>query len=191
MNATTTTPALLVTYTGDLERCRAFYADLGLQFVLEQHGKGPQHYASELPGGLVLELYPATARRPVSSNRLGFRVVADTVDLEPGHHVLEDPDGRAVEVHVERNHVITADQARTILSDILGQLGDVDITEHTSGALSITVHTGLHVAVIDGSTSGQWGLSVNPDDSSAFAGHDHVADSLDEIARLARTALAV
>lgn len=97
---TTTSATLLVLYTDDLERCRAFYAALGLQFVLEQHGNGPEHYATELPGGLVVELYPATERRPASSNRLGFGVAAEAVDLAPGRHVLEDPDGRAVEVHV-------------------------------------------------------------------------------------------
>lgn len=87
-------------YSNDLERCRAFYADLGLPFVLEQHGQGPEHYATELSGGLVAELYPATERRPASSNRLGFHVDAEAVDLAPGRHVVEDPDGRAVEVHV-------------------------------------------------------------------------------------------
>ena len=99
MNATPTA-VLLVLCTEHLEQCRAFYTGLGLQFGLEQHGEGPEHHATELPGGLVLELYPATARRPASSNRLGFRVAADAVDLPPGQHVLEDPDGRAVEVHV-------------------------------------------------------------------------------------------
>lgn len=108
MHPTTPKAALLVIYTDHLEQCRAFYAGLGLQFVLERHGTGPDHYATELPGGLVLELYPATARRPVSSNRLGFRTAAETVDLAPGHHVLEDPDGRAVEVHVEKSHVNAA-----------------------------------------------------------------------------------
>lgn len=98
------TAALLVLYTDRPEKCRAFYAGLGLQLALEQHGAGPEHYAAELPGGLVLELYPATERRPVSLNRLGFRAAADTVGLAPGQHVLEDPDGRAVEVHVEADH---------------------------------------------------------------------------------------
>lgn len=188
----TTTAALVVVYSDHLERCRAFYTDLGMRFVLEQHGTGPEHYAAELPGGLVLELYPATARRPVSSNRLGFHVAPDTVDLAPGHHVLEDPDGRAVEVHVdiERNHVITADQARATLLAEFGEV-DAEITEHASGALSITVRAGDRVAVIDGTTSGQWGLSISPEDSSGFAGHDDVADSLDEIASLARKKLAV
>ena len=94
------TPTLLVLHTEHLEACRTFCADLGLQFAREQHGAGPEHYAAELPGGLVLELYPATARRPVSSNRLGFRASAEATGLAPGQHVLQDPDGRAVEVHV-------------------------------------------------------------------------------------------
>lgn len=33
-------------------------------------------------------------------NRLGFRASAEATGLAPGQHVLQDPDGRAVEVHV-------------------------------------------------------------------------------------------
>ncbi|GAA2787117.1 VOC family protein [Saccharopolyspora taberi] len=95
-----TTAVLLVVYTDRLEQCREFYAGLGLEFVAEQHGSGPEHYAATLPGGLVIELYPTSTRRPVSSNRLGFSVSLAAADLAPGRHVLTDPDGRAVEVQV-------------------------------------------------------------------------------------------
>ena len=39
----TTTAALIVVYTDKLEQCREFYAQLGLEFVPEQHGSGPEH----------------------------------------------------------------------------------------------------------------------------------------------------
>ncbi|MBE9497898.1 MULTISPECIES: VOC family protein [Streptomyces] len=95
--------ALVVVYTGRLEECRAFYAGLGLTFVREQHGTGPVHHAAALPDGSVLELYPATARRPVSGVRLGFRVRGGelTPPLSPGRHTVTDPDGRAVELYAE------------------------------------------------------------------------------------------
>ncbi len=32
-----------------------FYADLGLAFTAERHGRGPEHYAAFLPDGMVLE----------------------------------------------------------------------------------------------------------------------------------------
>ncbi|MEU0840718.1 VOC family protein [Streptomyces sp. NPDC005962] len=100
--ANATRIALLVLYTDHLEESRAFYTGLGLAFVREQHGRGPVHYTATLPGGTVIELYPATARRPVSSVRLGFTVDSRTVTppLAPGRHVVEDPDGRAVELYV-------------------------------------------------------------------------------------------
>ncbi|MFD7507414.1 VOC family protein [Streptomyces sp. NPDC059850] len=94
--------ALIVLYTDHVEESRAFYSGLGLALVQEQHGRGPVHYAATLPDGTVVELYPATARRPVSSVRLGFTVDGRTVTppLAPGRHVVEDPDGRAVELYV-------------------------------------------------------------------------------------------
>ncbi|MFI0777418.1 VOC family protein [Streptomyces sp. NPDC021212] len=94
--------ALVVLYTDHLEESRAFYAGLGLPLVQEQHGRGPLHYAATLPDNTVFELYPANARRPASSVRLGFTVDgrAMTPPLAPGRHVVEDPDGRAVELYV-------------------------------------------------------------------------------------------
>ncbi|MEU8194010.1 glyoxalase/bleomycin resistance/dioxygenase family protein [Microbispora amethystogenes] len=97
----TTRITLLVLYTGRMEECRAFYSALGIEFVQEQHGSGPQHYAAVLPDGTVFELYPATAKRRTGAVRLGFNLDGTTVTppLEPGRHLLTDPDGRTVEVH--------------------------------------------------------------------------------------------
>ncbi|MFI5763536.1 MULTISPECIES: VOC family protein [unclassified Streptomyces] len=92
--------SLLVLYTPQLEDCRRFYADLGLAFTAERHGRGPEHYAAVLPDGMVLELYPATDERLTGSLRLGLAVDAAAVrpPLAPGRHRLVDPDGRTVEV---------------------------------------------------------------------------------------------
>jgi catechol 2,3-dioxygenase-like lactoylglutathione lyase family enzyme len=91
---------LLVLYTPALEECRAFYAALGLPLVRERHGAGPEHWAAELPGGLVLEFYPAAPGRVSGAVRLGFAVrgAAARPPLAPGRHLLTDPDGRTVEV---------------------------------------------------------------------------------------------
>ncbi|MDL4821010.1 glyoxalase/bleomycin resistance/dioxygenase family protein [Actinomadura opuntiae] len=89
---------LIVIYTARLEECRAFYAGLGLDLRPERHGSGPDHYAAVLEDGAVFELYPAGTREPTGRLRLGFATTAGACGLEPGRHVLDDPDGRAVEV---------------------------------------------------------------------------------------------
>ncbi|MFD6953427.1 MULTISPECIES: glyoxalase/bleomycin resistance/dioxygenase family protein [unclassified Nocardiopsis] len=93
---------LLVLYTDRVEECRAFYTRLGLRFVRERHGEGPEHHAAELPGGMVFEIYPATAARSTGAVRLGFTVDGRRAlpPLEPGRHVLTDPDGRKVDLRV-------------------------------------------------------------------------------------------
>lgn len=93
--------ALLVLYAGRLEETRRFYAGLGLSFVEEQHGAGPVHHAATLADGTVIELYPATGRRPASTARLGLHVTgwALVPPVPPGRHVREDPDGRVVELY--------------------------------------------------------------------------------------------
>lgn len=59
--------SLVVIYTEQLEACRAFYIDLGLPLVREQHGSGPVHVAAELADSVVLELYPGEqAERPAA-----------------------------------------------------------------------------------------------------------------------------
>lgn len=110
-----TTLNLLVIRVSDLERSRQWYEELGFSFVQEQHGSGPIHYAAE-QDGFVFELYPASARNPVSaSTRLGFTVAnarsvsaakdaAGQVVTQPavdGHvtrALLVDPDGIKVEI---------------------------------------------------------------------------------------------
>lgn len=47
---------------GDVNRLKGFFEGLGLRFVAEKHGDGPDHYACNLRvGGPVLELYPPRA----------------------------------------------------------------------------------------------------------------------------------
>jgi catechol 2,3-dioxygenase-like lactoylglutathione lyase family enzyme len=88
---------LLVIYTERLEECRDFYTALGLTLAREQHGTGPVHYAAELDGGLVLEIYPAPHDRVTGRLRLAFTVPA-TPERPPGTRTLPDPDGRTVVV---------------------------------------------------------------------------------------------
>ncbi|MDT0329651.1 VOC family protein [Nocardiopsis lambiniae] len=94
---------LVVVYTPRLEECRAFYEGLGLRFVRERHGSGPEHHAATLAGGLVLELYPATEKRLTGGLRLGLTVPGHRTDppSEPGRYTFTDPDGRPVDVLVE------------------------------------------------------------------------------------------
>ncbi|WUU94021.1 glyoxalase/bleomycin resistance/dioxygenase family protein [Spirillospora sp. NBC_01491] len=93
----------MVIYTPRLEECRRFYQDLGLGFTPERHGDGPEHFAAVLPDGTVFELYPATAERHTGAMRLGFALGGRSAGpaLAPGRHLLRDPDGRTVELHVD------------------------------------------------------------------------------------------
>jgi hypothetical protein len=99
---TTIRATLLVLYSPQVEACRRFYGDLGLEFTAEQHGQGPRHFAAVLADGTVFEIYPASPERQTGALRLGFAVDGDAVTpaLVPGRHLLTDPDGRTVEVHV-------------------------------------------------------------------------------------------
>jgi len=109
--------SLLVLRVSDLERAADFYRLLGFEFKKHAHGSGPEHYASETEG-LVFELYPASAKQPVScSVRIGFavedvdamtarlegvagaKVVSMPSDSEWGRRaVVADPDGHRVEL---------------------------------------------------------------------------------------------
>lgn len=109
------TPNLLVIRVSDLERSREWYEELGFSFVQEQHGTGPIHYSAERDG-FVFELYPASARNPVSASvRLGFTVAnarsvaaakdaagevatQPAVDGDVTRALLVDPDGIKVEI---------------------------------------------------------------------------------------------
>lgn len=64
---------LLVLRTADVYKLGAFYETLGLSFVRERHGRGPEHLASAL-GGTTLEIYPCTAGNDTRGTRIGFRV---------------------------------------------------------------------------------------------------------------------
>jgi catechol 2,3-dioxygenase-like lactoylglutathione lyase family enzyme len=112
--------SLLVLRTEDLDRSVRFYRALGLEFAQEQHGDGPVHYACEL-GETVLELYPARPgsapeRRTAGATMIGFRVdslsqtmhalaeldvavlTAPSQSSTPSRAVVQDPDGRAIEI---------------------------------------------------------------------------------------------
>ncbi len=94
--------SLLVLYCSDLPSCHDFYRNLGLAFERERHGAGPEHYAAVLAGGAVLELYPAGSGGATGRTRVGLTVSQGSlrIPLDPGDHVLRDPDGRAVDLHV-------------------------------------------------------------------------------------------
>ena len=87
---------LLVLRSVDIHRARTFYLRaLGLPFVRERHGDGPEHYSYQVDG-FVLELYPlATGEESTSSTRIGFSV--DSVDelvlyvREEGAEVISEP----------------------------------------------------------------------------------------------------
>jgi hypothetical protein len=42
---------------GEVERLKGFFEGLGLKFVLEKHGDGPEHFSCQV-GEKVLEIYP-------------------------------------------------------------------------------------------------------------------------------------
>jgi predicted enzyme related to lactoylglutathione lyase len=108
---------LVVLRSPDMTRAAAFYSRLGLQFSQHRHGSGPEHFAAELPGGGVFELYPlASDGASTSGTRIGFRVpsvdaalaalsdyptaiVTPARDSEWGRRaVVADPDGHRVEL---------------------------------------------------------------------------------------------
>ena len=105
---------LLVLRTHRLEEMRKFYESLGIEFVKERHGRGPEHYAGTM-GAAVLQLYPLPpeAPEPDKSVRLGFVVPnlgtivnelgSAGVRIGPSERhspavVIKDPDGRVVEL---------------------------------------------------------------------------------------------
>ncbi|MGH8445442.1 MAG: VOC family protein [Solimonas sp.] len=111
----TPTLNLLVLRVADPAAAMRFYAALGITFVRERHGNGPEHF-SGLAGTVLLELYPAGEATGTRSTRLGFAVssIATTLDalLKNGGTVLStpqngpwslravvaDPDGHRVEL---------------------------------------------------------------------------------------------
>lgn len=64
--------------SADIPKAVEFYQGFGLEFVLESHGGGPEHFAATVDG-LTLEIYPLRQNQtPTTSVRLGFQV--DRVD---------------------------------------------------------------------------------------------------------------
>ena len=117
---------LVVIRTARLDAVRRFYEAIGLSFVDERHGAGPDHFAAVTPAGTVFELYPATTdqaveRGGVSDVRLGFTVGDLAVAVEAAeraggttirpvsvpsgaaHAVIADPDGRRVDLIQRHN----------------------------------------------------------------------------------------
>jgi predicted enzyme related to lactoylglutathione lyase len=112
-----------VCWTRDLDRCVRFYRALGLMLVEERHDEGPLHFACEL-GSAHFAIYAAESgpgappRRSAGASQLGFQIAGDLeatleqalaaggtmlVALEDvpwgKRAVLQDPDGRAVELN--------------------------------------------------------------------------------------------
>lgn len=104
----------LVLYAADLQRTIAFYRQLGLTFVSEQHGSGPLHY-STMPGETLLEIYPASSNALSAQGTIRIGLLVSSIErilkrslLTPekpvknsayGRYVtLKDPDGRTIEL---------------------------------------------------------------------------------------------
>ena len=101
--------SLLVIRCKNIQKSKAFYESLGLSFAKEQHGNGPEHFASEI-NGIIFELYPNAEKAAVDNSRLGFRVneldsILTRVQVQSSYsyegkaiYVVVDPDGRKVEI---------------------------------------------------------------------------------------------
>jgi predicted enzyme related to lactoylglutathione lyase len=113
--ASTTELNLVVIQASDLEASKAFYECFGLIFGREQHGRGPEHYASEV-GNVIFEIYPLRGGSPANPIRIGFQVPSLDQAIAALQHqsakilsqpqdspwgrraVVEDPDGNRVEL---------------------------------------------------------------------------------------------
>lgn len=121
MNARPPIANLLVIRSSAIERAVTFYQRIGLPFHRHSHGKGPEHYASNV-GGFVFEIYPQrNADEITTSTRIGFSVndvdgvvqllrevqatiVTEPADTEWGRRaVVKDFDGHTVELVTPRN----------------------------------------------------------------------------------------
>ena len=108
--------SLIVLKTHQLDVVKFFYETIGIEFVEEQHGTGPVHFAGKF-GGVVLEIYPLPEGQADTTTRLGF-VVEDLGHVitalwrrelsklkKPKQTdwglrvVVKDPDGRSVELY--------------------------------------------------------------------------------------------
>ncbi|MFJ6215078.1 glyoxalase/bleomycin resistance/dioxygenase family protein [Streptomyces sp. NPDC092296] len=185
---------LIVLYTDHLDACRAFYTSLGMDFAKERHGAGPEHYAATLHSGTVFEIYPATSRRPATGSlRLGYTTTQDATlpPLAPGRHILTDPDGRTIALHVQETPVTPEQNAQETIRNVFGDtLQSTDIRAFDSGALAITLAAAGHTASIDGSDAAGWGLTVDGQPHQGFTAHDRTAATLQEALETVRAAFA-
>jgi lactoylglutathione lyase len=123
---TVTEIASIVLFAAKADKTAEFYRAVGLHLAHEHHGEGPVHFATEL-GGVHFAIYEADAsgraatHRAAGSSFPGFYVESLDAATESlrrvgatvltGHEqmpwgcrvVVEDPDGRAVEVN-DRDH---------------------------------------------------------------------------------------
>ncbi|WP_103666342.1 VOC family protein [Pseudanabaena sp. BC1403] len=107
---------LVVIRSSNIDKSAAFYRLIGLSFVKHQHGKGLEHFASEI-GCITFEIYPlVTGSESTSTIRLGFQVTSlESIVSELKKHgasiisapanspwgwraVVSDPDGNRVEL---------------------------------------------------------------------------------------------
>jgi len=91
--------SFLVIYCSDLESNVKFYKELGLDFVIEKHGKGPTHYASTFSNSTVMELYPST-NGMITNTTIGLVVSRSFFgENDKIPKKLKDPDGRLVMIY--------------------------------------------------------------------------------------------
>lgn len=64
---------LVVLRAKDIERLGRFYESLGMNFVREKHGSGPEHLACTLHGA-TFEIYPCGPSTGTAGMRIGFCV---------------------------------------------------------------------------------------------------------------------
>ena len=101
---------LLVLRCKEIEVTKRFYKKLGVEFIKEQHGKGPVHYSCDV-GGVLLELYPLKkGELSLEQSRLGFAVDRKYMEAMQNKMlssyefdgievmVVQDPDGRKIEL---------------------------------------------------------------------------------------------
>ncbi len=106
---------LLVIRTPDMSRLVNFYKLLGLEFDYHRHEQGVYHYSAKI-GETIFEIYPLLRGQKEAdiSTRLGFKIedfdekiaiLSDFIVSKPIETafgmcaILQDPDGRKVEVY--------------------------------------------------------------------------------------------
>ncbi|WP_239375736.1 MULTISPECIES: VOC family protein [unclassified Frankia] len=183
---------LIVLYCSDVSACREFYRTLGLVFERERHGSGPEHYAATLAGGAVLELYPAGGREVTGRIRIGLTIYHSDFDLplEPGNHVLRDPEGRTIDIHVAERTEPAIMIYTALATSIIGKDVAATVESFPSGAVVIDIRVDGHHASIAGKPGdAEWGVSVDPLQEQGFTGHEKVVSSAEEALAVIRDVL--